>query len=138
MTSSLTAFVSVVLPVRNEGAFIGRSLGSVLAQDYPSERMEIIVADGMSADGTRDHIRHLQTAHANLHLIDNPGRIVPTGLNLAIARARGEVIIRVDGHCEIAPDYVRRCVAHLNTGAVEAVQHGLTTGDPVIASGRQD
>ena len=44
-------FVSVIMPVRSEAAYIERSLGSVLAQDYPAERMELIVADGMSADG---------------------------------------------------------------------------------------
>ena len=126
--------VSIVLPVRNEGAFIERSLASVLSQDYPRARFEVLVADGMSEDGTRDHVRRLQADHPNLQLIDNPGKIVPTGLNAAIARARGEVIVRVDGHCEIAPDYVRRCVAHLATGDVQAVGGPLVTiGDTPLA-----
>jgi succinoglycan biosynthesis protein ExoA len=111
-------FVTVVLPIRNEAAHIEHSLGAVLEQDYPQDRMEVIVADGMSTDGTRDIIRFYQAKHPNLRLIENPGQIVPTGLNAAIPQARGEIIVRVDGHTTIAPDYVRQCVAELQrTGA---------------------
>lgn len=120
-------FISVVMPVRNEAKFISRSLDAVLAQDYPSERMEVIVADGLSTDGTRRIIESFQTRHPELKLIDNPGKIVPTGLNLAIAQARGEVIVRVDGHCEIANDYARRCVEHLLNDGVDGVGGPLET-----------
>jgi succinoglycan biosynthesis protein ExoA len=120
-------FVSVVMPVRNEATFIGRSLHAVLAQDYPSERMDVVVADGMSTDGTRQTVESFQTRHPELKLINNPGKIVPTGLNLAIAEARGEVIVRVDGHCEIANDYVRRCVEHLLNDGVDGVGGPLET-----------
>src|SRR3954447_5995809 len=106
-------FVTVVLPIRNETAHIERSLGAVLAQDYPQDRLEVIVADGMSTDGTRDMIRFYQATHPNLRMVDNTGGIVPTGLNAAIQQARGEIIVRVDGHTEIAPDYVRQCVAEI-------------------------
>jgi succinoglycan biosynthesis protein ExoA len=120
-------FVSVVMPVRDEASYIGRSIGSVLSQDYPADRMEIIVADGLSADGTRDVIASLQLANPHIKLIDNPGRIVPTGLNLAIAMARGEYIIRVDGHCEVEKDYVRNCVTHLSRGEVAGVGGPIET-----------
>ena len=120
-------FVSVILPVRNESVFIARSLNSVLSQDYPSDRFEIIVADGMSDDDTRDQVRQWQVSYPNLVLIDNPGKIVPTGLNAAIEHSRGSVIVRVDGHCEIAPTYLRRCVAHLETAKAEAVGGPLVT-----------
>jgi succinoglycan biosynthesis protein ExoA len=119
--------VSVIMPVRNEAAFIVRSLGAVLAQDYPPDRLEVIVADGQSTDGTREQVQALQGRHPNLHLIDNPGRIVPTGLNAALRVARGDIIIRVDGHCEIAPDYVRNCVAHLKAGQAECVGGPIET-----------
>ena len=119
--------VSVIMPVRNEAAFIERSLGAVLAQDYPADKVEIIVADGMSTDATPDIIRLLQGEHPNLLLIDNPGRIVATGLNAALAHARGEIVIRVDGHCEIAPDYVRRCVEHLLNSEVDGVGGPIET-----------
>lgn len=119
--------VSVIMPVRNEAAYIERSLGAVLAQDYPAERMEILVVDGMSDDGTREFIRTRQVEHPNLHLLDNPRRIVPPGLNIGISQARGDIVVRVDGHCEIAPDYVRHCVEHLLADDVEAVGGPIDT-----------
>jgi succinoglycan biosynthesis protein ExoA len=93
-------FVSVIMPVRNEAKYIERSLGAVLAQDYPADRMEVIVADGMSDDGTRDIIANLkpQAPSSNgdgptVKLIDNPKKIVAAGLNRAIEESRGEVIV---------------------------------------------
>ncbi len=115
------------MPVRNEADFIARSLGCVLAQDYPRERMEIIIADGRSTDTTRAIITALQAEHSHIKLIDNPRGIAPTGLNAAFAHARGDVIVRVDGHCEIAPDYVRKCVQHLQHGGAEGVGGPLET-----------
>jgi len=114
-------FVSVLMPVRNEAGFIELSMRAVLAQDYPQDRMDVIVADGLSEDGTREIIQTLQEQHPIVRLIDNPGRIVSTALNAALRQAKGEIIVRVDGHCEIAPDYVRRCVSHLADAKVEAV-----------------
>jgi len=122
-----TPFVSVLMPVRNEGSFIRRSIGAVLAQDYPHDRMEVIIADGLSNDGTRNLIEALRLQNPNVRLIDNPGKIVSTGLNAALRVANGEIIIRVDGHCEIAVDYVRRCVSHLAKADIEAVGGPLET-----------
>ena len=111
-------FVTVIMPVRNEARSIGVSLGAVLGQDYPSERLEVLVADGRSTDGTRDIVQSLQRTHPKVVLLDNAGGIVPTGFNIALRQARGDVIVRVDGHTEIAPDYVSQCVAELaRTGA---------------------
>jgi glycosyltransferase involved in cell wall biosynthesis len=120
-------FVSVIMPVRNEAAYIERSLGSVLAQDYPAGRMEILVVDGLSDDGTREAVLAHQGVHPHIRLLDNPARIVPPGLNLGIRQARGEIVVRVDGHCEIAPDYVSRCVQHLCEDQVDAVGGPIET-----------
>ena len=70
----------------------------------------------MSTDRTRDIVGTYEAAHPNVRLIDNPGRIVATGLNRAIAQANGDILVRVDGHCEIAPDYVSHCVRRLQDG----------------------
>jgi glycosyltransferase involved in cell wall biosynthesis len=107
-----TPFVTVVIPVRNEAGFIAQLLRAVWAQDYPSDRMEVIVADGLSTDGTRDILTALQTEYPFV-VIDNTAGIVSTGLNLAVARARGDVIVRIDGHALIAPDFLRQNVALL-------------------------
>jgi succinoglycan biosynthesis protein ExoA len=114
-------FVTVIMPVRNEEAYINRSLKSVLAQDYPADRFEIIVVDGMSTDGTAAIVESFKNQGANIRFISNPGMIVPTGMNLAIENAIGEIIVRVDGHCEIDSDYVRRCVGHLQNEQVDGV-----------------
>src|SRR5262249_51350916 len=105
--------VSVVIPVRNEAGFIADLIGAILKQDYRPDRLEVIVADGQSTDGTREILASLQSEHPRLIVVDNPGRIVSTGLNLAVARARGEVIVRIDGHALIAPDFIRENVALL-------------------------
>ena len=128
--------VSVIMPVRNEAAYIERSLGAVLAQEYPADCLEILVVDGLSSDGTRQAVLAQAAADPRVRLLDNPAGIVPPGLNIGIAQARGEIVVRVDGHCEIAPDYVRRCVQHLLAGhegaPVEAV------GGPIETIGETD
>jgi succinoglycan biosynthesis protein ExoA len=113
-------FVTVVMPIRNEASHIEQTLDAVLAQDYPQDRMEIIIADGMSSDLTKQIIQQKIEISPNqsIRLIDNPGEIVPTGLNAAIRQAKGEIIVRVDGHTVISSDYVRNCVNELErTGA---------------------
>lgn len=124
---SALPMVTVVMPVRNERAYISRSLNAVLEQDYPADRMEVIVADGLSTDGTREVVRSLQLAHPNIKLIDNPARIAPTGLNLALDVSRGEIILRVDGHCEIASNHVSGCVRLLRDQNVDGVGGPLDT-----------
>lgn len=121
--------VSVVMPVRNEAGFIARSLGAVLAQTYPAERMEVLIADGMSTDGTRQEIERLSAANARIlvTIVDNPQHIVATGLNAVMRQARGDIIIRVDGHCEIAPDYVATCVRQLAETGVDGVGGPIDT-----------
>lgn len=113
--------VSIIMPVFNEEPFMARSLAGALAQDYPSDKMEILIADGMSTDGTRDIVKRIQTDKPAVRLIDNPQRIVSTGMNQAIASARGEIIVRLDGHCDYPPDYVRRVVKLLNETAADNV-----------------
>jgi len=98
------------MPVRNEVGFIERSLSSVLAQDFPMAQVEILVVDGMSEDGTRQIVGDFARRHASVRLIDNPDRIVPKALNVAIRVARGHWLVRLDAHSTYPPDYLRRCV----------------------------
>ena len=121
MIPSTWPFVSVVMPIRNESAFIHRSLGSVLSQDYPSDCLEVLVVDGMSSDGTRDIVKRLirdRGPYMSVRMLDNPSGTVPAALNIGVHNARGEIITRVDGHCEVASDFISRCVEALQrTGA---------------------
>ncbi|WP_262031352.1 glycosyltransferase family 2 protein [Microvirga sp. Mcv34] len=122
-------FVSIIMPVRNESRFIEESLGAVLAQDYPSDRMEVLIADGMSTDDTREIISRIADAHPSLSIsiVDNPGRIASTGLNAALQEARGDVIIRVDGHTFLEPDHVRQCIEALARSGADHVGGRMET-----------
>ncbi|MEX0679265.1 MAG: glycosyltransferase family 2 protein [Pirellulales bacterium] len=130
-TGEQLPFVSVVMPIRNEAGFIACALESLFSQDYPADRVEIIVADGMSNDGTRQIVTEIAHVHPQVRMIDNPGRIVPTGLNAGIAQAKGEIVIRLDGHAEIAPDFIRQNIA-LFAEHPEA----WVVGGPIVHSGR--
>ena len=126
--TSMPPFVSVIMPVRNEAMFIEKSLGALFRQDYPSDRMEIIVADGMSIDSTRQLInRFAEKSGRVVRIVDNPQRIAPAGLNAGLKKAVGEIIVRVDGHCEVMRDYVSNCVALLVSGKADGVGGPIET-----------
>jgi glycosyltransferase involved in cell wall biosynthesis len=115
--------VTIIIPCRNERRSIGGLLDSILAQDCLLESNELIeweayVADGLSDDGTRELIDAYSARHPRIQRIDNPARTVPQGLNEAIRRSTGRIIVRMDAHTEYASDYVRTCVETLlRTGA---------------------
>ena len=121
-------FVSVVMPVRNEAAFIESSVGSVLMQDYPHSLLEIVIADGVSTDNTVELINKLiGETDISIKVVQNPKKIAPAALNLAVAESGGQIIIRIDGHCEIDPDYVSNCVALLTGGKADGVGGPIET-----------
>lgn len=129
-------FISIVIPCRNEERFIRRCLESVLGGDYPSERLEVIVADGLSDDGTRKIVADLQILDPRLRMVDNPKRTTPAALNRGIEAAKGEIVIRMDAHARIAPDYARKCVATLaSSGAdnVGGIMHTVPAQDGIVA-----
>jgi cellulose synthase/poly-beta-1,6-N-acetylglucosamine synthase-like glycosyltransferase len=117
--------VTVIMPVRNAANYIGRSLQGLLSQDYPLHRVEVLVVDGMSEDSTRDIVAQLASAlhdtkeenglnqNISIRLLDNPDRVVPAALNIGLEHARGEVIFRLDGHSEMANNYLSTCVRRL-------------------------
>lgn len=117
--------ISIVVPLLNEEPYVERLARSLLEQDYPPDRYEILMADGGSTDRTLDILRRVN-ADGRIRILDNPGRTAPAALNLLLAHARGEIITRVDGHSYVAPDYLRRIVQVMHeTG--EAV-----VGGPVL------
>src|SRR5437879_6062468 len=110
--------VSFVMPVRNEEEYIRASLQSLVEQSYPASDCEIIVVDGRSSDRTREIIEELRQRNPQVHCLDNSAGIVPTAMNIGIRAARGEVIIRADGHNVYPQDYAANCVKYLEeTGA---------------------
>jgi succinoglycan biosynthesis protein ExoA len=120
MDQSIPA-ITVVLPVRNEAEYIGLCLDAVIAQDYPKDKLEILVVDGRSTDATREIVARYSETHPYILLVDNPEKNTIAALNIGIQNARGEIIVRVDGHCRLEPDYLSQCVQTLETDAADNV-----------------
>ena len=116
-----TLFISIILPVRNEAKSMGVSLKNILNQINLVYSFEVIVVDGLSTDDTRYIVKEYQQNHSNIILIDNPEKIVPIGFNKALLIAKGDIIIRIDGHTVIAPDYVANCVKLLQESEADNV-----------------
>jgi len=123
-------FLSVIVPCYNESAFIERCLASILASDYPSGRLEVIAADGMSTDGTRALLDGLAARDPRLRVIDNPERVTPVALNRAIAASRGEIVLRFDGHAVMPRDYLRRSVELLESSNADNAGGSIRTVPP--------
>jgi succinoglycan biosynthesis protein ExoA len=102
--------VSIVIPCRNEVRFIGGCLDSILLNGFPLDRLEILVVDGMSDDGTREIIREYAARHTLIRRLDNPHKVTPYALNIGVRRAKGAVIMRLDAHTVCEKDYIARCV----------------------------
>ena len=113
--------VSVIIPCRNEAGCIEACVRSALAQAEPLGGFEIIVADGMSQDGTREVLRKTANSDPRLKVIDNPGKTASPGLNAAIRAAKGSIILRMDAHTEYASDYIRQCVEALQSSGADNV-----------------
>jgi glycosyltransferase involved in cell wall biosynthesis len=102
------------MPCLNEDAFIETCLRSVQSQTYPRDRTEILVADGGSTDGTRSVLERLAKEDDRIRVLDNPDRVQAAGLNRILKEARGQIIVRMDVHCEYATDYVEKCIEVLD------------------------
>jgi glycosyltransferase involved in cell wall biosynthesis len=122
--------ISLIIPCRNEARHIGPFLESLGRQDLGGYTVEILIADGMSDDGTREVLSQLGAKDPRIRAIDNPEEIVSTGLNRLIRCARGDVVIRCDVHTEYDAHYVRRCAEVLQRTRADNV------GGPWRAAGK--
>jgi succinoglycan biosynthesis protein ExoA len=114
--------VSVIVPCRNERLHIDAFCTGALRQILPPGwESEVIVADGSSDDGTAELLAELAVGEPGLRVIDNPRRIVSAGLNLALARSSGAVVVRMDVHTEYATDYIARCLEALAASGADNV-----------------
>lgn len=105
--------VSIVMPCRNEERFIGQCLDSIINGDYPIDRLEILIGDGMSEDGTRTIIEKYIKDYPFIKLFDNPQKIAPVAQNIGIKNAVGEIIMIMDAHSNYRHDYISKCVKYL-------------------------
>jgi succinoglycan biosynthesis protein ExoA len=113
--------VTALCACRNERAHIGALLDSLARQDRTKLSLDVIIADGMSTDGTRDILDAFAREQPWFRVIPNAGRIVSTGLNAAIKMSTAEYIVRLDAHTTYAPDYVRRSIEVIRETAAQNV-----------------
>ena len=112
--------ISILIPCYNEVRTIRGLLEAIAGQTCPLDRIEVVIADGMSEDGTRQAILRFGEQHPELsiRIVDNPQRIIPAALNRGVAASSGNLVIRLDAHSVPRPDYVERCAEALErTGA---------------------
>jgi cellulose synthase/poly-beta-1,6-N-acetylglucosamine synthase-like glycosyltransferase len=126
-------FVSVLVPVRNEAGFIRACLEALAGQDYPRDRFEVILIDGLSTDET---LSEVEAARESLgvpeSVLQNEARTTPAGLNQALSRAAGDVVVRVDGHTRVDPTFLSASVRALLESGADAV------GGPIRTRGEGD
>lgn len=115
LSEATDPFVAVVIPCRNEAPFIRPVIDSLLLSSHPRDRLEVIIVDGMSTDGTRAILAEAAREHAFIRVLDNPHLITPVAMNLGIKSARGEIIVRLDAHAEYPRDYIPRCIRLLRS-----------------------
>jgi glycosyltransferase involved in cell wall biosynthesis len=130
--------VSIIIPCRNERQYIGACLDALLGMTYPQDRLEILVVDGMSDDGTREILADYSARHPIIRVVDNPKRVTPVALNMGIAQSRGDVIMRIDAHNESPPHYIARLVEWLEESGADNVGGVLVTepgGPGPVAAG---
>ena len=102
--------ISIIIPCLNEEKYIAICLDSLLESDYDKSKMEVLVVDGMSSDKTREIVRDYAEKYSYIQLLDNPDKIVPKAMNLAIAEASGEYIVRLDAHSKFPKDYFSKLI----------------------------
>lgn len=121
MNEEASPFVSIIIPCRNESATIAGCLDSLLTNGYPLDRLEIVVADGMSEDGTRAILDRYAARHACIRIIENPRKLTPNALNLGVAQTRGCCVFRADAHAGLSPGYIQTCMDALIRYDADAV-----------------
>ena len=121
--------ISFIVPIRNEEKTIKETIKSIINQKT-DQKYEIIIADGLSNDGTRNIVKDLCKVHKCIKLIDNAGKIVSTGFNKALSITKGDVISRVDGHATIDPYYIEQCLKAFKNTDADCV------GGPIINSSK--
>lgn len=128
--------VTVIIPVRNESNYIGRCLQSIMEQDYPIEKLEIIVIDGMSNDKTQEFVNNYHKMYPDrICLLENPNLTVPFAMNEGIRNAIGKYIIRFDAHSYYPYNYISKCVLTLiETSADNVGGLAITKGEGIIGN----
>jgi glycosyltransferase involved in cell wall biosynthesis len=128
--------VSIIVPIYNEEDHISDCLESILAQDFPRHKLEVLLVDGMSSDQTETIVNAYAQRFHFMKVLKNHDKFVPHAMNLGIKAAKGEIILRMDAHTIYAFDYVSKCVETLEKVDADNIGGCITTipgSDTLIA-----
>ena len=126
--------VSVFMTVLNEESELAASVERIFEQDYPGE-FELVLAVGPSQDETWAVAAALAAQEPRLTVVPNPTGFTPNGLNAAIAAAKHDILVRVDGHAFLPPDYLTAVVALLaGSGADNVGGRMVPEGDGPVSN----
>lgn len=127
--------ITVICPIYQESKFIESCIQSIIEQDISKDNLEVFFIDGMSTDGTREKVREYSNKYHFISLLDNPNKVVPYALNIGLENATGDVIIRIDGHCEYPKNYLSvlsNKLFELNADNVGALWNTLPADDNAV------
>lgn len=119
--NSNSPLVSVIIPCHNEEKFIDKCLESIIKQSYPKDKLEVLVVDGKSEDGTREILEKYIEKYPFIRLLDNPKRITPCALNLGIKDVKGELILWMSAHNKYDKEYILKCITYMERFSADAV-----------------
>ena len=133
MNNLPSPLISAVIPCRNERFHIEKCVRSILFQEPVPGGFEVIVADGMSDDGTRETLARVASQDERLRVVDNPAQTTACAMNIGVSHARGEFIAIMGAHSEYAPNYLGASLHVIkNTGADNVGGSMICRGDTVL------
>lgn len=136
MNTNSSKKLSVIIPCRNEEKFISGCLESIISNDFPKERLEVLVIDGMSDDGTRKIVKRYSKNYYFIKLLNNPKRITPVALNVGIKESIGDYILIIGGHSKLSKIFLSKNVESLknfDADCVGGIIKTLPARDTLIA-----
>lgn len=136
-------FVSAMIVMRNEESFTKNALNSLLMQDYPADRYEILVIDGMSDDASmqiaketvQEHRQAQQNDEPQVRYFENPRRLLAAGWNLGIRESKGEFVVRIDAHATAEKDFISSAVRVIGENPAATCVGGVLTSLPSSEEG---
>jgi len=134
--TDILPLVSIIIPCRNEEKYIGKCLDSIISQDYPKEKMEVLVVNGASEDRTKEITENYIHKYPFIKILENYKKFTPFALNIGIKRSMGEIIMRMDAHATYEKDYVSKCLKYLKkykTDNVGGIMKTLPGENTIIA-----
>lgn len=126
-------FVTIAIGSKEDEARIEACLRCALAQDYPRDRLEIVVADAMSMDATRERVLKMAESDARIRLLENPDRTRASALNAIIKSGKGEIVVPMDPGGDYAKTHVSKCVDALSTSPAEHLAIVPRTGGRTLS-----